>query len=210
MSATARRVLPEMSEPEGEATRVLDPSSKLLEERIVLVGTPLDDACASDVVAQLMHLEFAAPDRPIFLYINSPGGSFTAMTAVYDAVRFVRCEVATVCLGQAVSVAAVLLAAGTPGRRLALPGARIVLRQPALTEPVQGQPSDLVIRAQELTRARETVELLLARRTGQLAERIHQDMERDTVMDAEGALAYGLIDHISLPRRQHERPLPKG
>ncbi|MCK1797982.1 ATP-dependent Clp protease proteolytic subunit [Streptomyces sp. XM4193] len=200
--AQARHVLPEFTERTGDGTRTLDPYSKLLGERIIMLGTPVDDACASDVVAQLMYLEHAAPDRPISLYLNSPGGSFSAMTAVYDTLRYVTCEVETVCLGQAASVAAVLLAAGTPGRRLALPGARVVLSQPALAEPVQGQPSDLAIQAQELLRARETLQTLLSRHTGRSREQIGRDVERDTVLDAAGALEFGLVDRISVPRAQ--------
>ena len=202
----ARHVLPEFTERTPTGDHTLDPYSKLLAERVVMLGTPIDDACASDVIAQLTHLEYAAPDRPISVYLNSPGGSFTAMTALYDAMCFVRCEVETVCLGQAASVAAVLLAAGTPGRRLALPGARVVLRQPALAEAVRGQPSDLAIQARELTRERETLELLLARHTGRDREQVGRDIERDTVLDARGALAYGLVDQISVPRGQSHAP----
>ncbi|MBU7600886.1 ATP-dependent Clp protease proteolytic subunit [Streptomyces sp. P38-E01] len=201
-SAQARHVLPEFTERTADGTRTLDPYSKLLGERIILLGAPVDDACAGDVVAQLMYLEHAAPDRPISLYLNSPGGSFSAMTAVYDTLRYVHCEVETVCLGQAGSVAAVLLGAGTPGRRLALPGARVVLSQPALTEPIQGQPSDLAIQAQELLLARETLQTLLSRHTGRSREQIGRDVERDTVLDAAGALEFGLVDEISVPRAQ--------
>lgn len=199
---TGRYVFPELTERTSDGLRTLDPYSRLLRERIILLGTPLDDASAGDLVAQLMYLESAAPDQALSLYINSPGGSFTAMTAVYDTMRYVSCEVETVCLGQAASTAALLLAAGTPGRRLALPHARVLVHQPKLAEPVRGQPSDLEIHAQELLRHRDVVEQLLARHTGQPREQIGQDIERDTVFGAREALEYGLVDHLVLPREQ--------
>jgi ATP-dependent Clp protease protease subunit len=151
---SARHVLPEMTERTSSGLRTQDPYSKLLEERIVLLGTQVDDTAANDVMAQFMYLEHKEPDRDISLYVNSPGGSYSAMTAIYDTMRYVSCDVETICLGQAGATAAVLLAAGTPGKRLALPGARIVLHQPALAEPVEGQASDLAIRAEELLRTR--------------------------------------------------------
>ncbi|MEU1402961.1 ATP-dependent Clp protease proteolytic subunit [Streptomyces sp. NPDC005728] len=193
---SARHVLPEFTERTSTGHRTLDPYSKLFENRIVFLGTPLDDTAATDVITQFMHLEHAAPDRPVTLYLNSPGGSFSAMTAVYDTMRYVSCDVETYCLGQAASAAAVLLAAGTPGRRFILPGARVVLEQPALPEPAQGQPSDLVIQADELTRMRTLMEEMLARHTGRGVEQVHQDLERDLVLDAPGALAYGLVDGV--------------
>ncbi|MGW1071618.1 ATP-dependent Clp protease proteolytic subunit [Streptomyces sp. NPDC002537] len=198
----ARHVLPEFTERLGAVTRTSDPYSKLLSERIVFLGTPIDDACANDVIVQFMHLEHAAPDRDISLYINSPGGSVTAMTAIYDTMRFVGCDVETVCLGQAASSAAVLLAAGTPGKRLALPNARVVVHQPSLGGAVEGQVADLAIQATELLRTRDTLEEMLVRHTGQSAERIRRDIERDRVFDAEGALAYGLIDRLTESRKQ--------
>lgn len=198
---SGRHVLPEFTERTTSEQRTLDPYAKLLEERIVFLGTPVDDTSANDVMAQFMHLEYAAPDRDISLYINSPGGSFSAMTAVYDTMRYVSCEVETVCLGQAASVAAVLLAAGTPGKRSMLPGARLVLDQPALPEPAQGQPSDLEIQAREMVRMRERLEELLARHTGQEKERISRDIERDTVLDARQAVEYGLVDRVVQGRK---------
>lgn len=192
----ARHVLPEFTERTALGTRTLNPYSKLLGERIVFLGTPVDDTAANDLIAQFMYLEHDAPDRPVSLYINSPGGSFGAMTAVYDTMSFLSCEVETFCLGQAGGDAAVLLAAGTPGRRHALPGARVVVQQPELAEPVQGQPSDLEIEARELERMRETLTGILARHTGRSTGQITEDTERDLILDAEGALAYGLIDHI--------------
>lgn len=146
---SARHVLPEFTERTSFGHRTMDPYSKLLEERIVFLGTRIDDISANDVMAQFMYLEHKDPDRDIALYINSPGGSFSAMTALYDTIRYVTCDVETTCLGQAGSSAAVLLAAGTPGKRYALPGARMTIRQPSLPEPVQGQASDLAIQAEE-------------------------------------------------------------
>jgi ATP-dependent Clp protease protease subunit len=198
---SARYVLPEFTERTGFGHRAMDPYSKLLEERIVFLGTPIDDTAANDVMAQFMHLEYQAPDRDISLYINSPGGSFTAMSALYDTIRYVSCDVETVCLGQAGSSAAVLLAAGTPGKRYTLPGARVVIRQPALPEPVRGQADDLAIQAEELVRVRSRLEEMLVRHTGRSREQLSADIERDTILTAREALEYGLIDRIITDRR---------
>ncbi|WP_251092438.1 ATP-dependent Clp protease proteolytic subunit [Streptomyces sp. Caat 7-52] len=198
---SARHVLPEFTERTGSALRTLDPYAKLFEDRIVFLGTPVDNAAASDVTAQLMHLEHTAPDRDITLYINSPGGSFDAMAAVYDTMRYVSCDVATYCLGQAAASAALLLAAGAPGKRFMLPGARVLIEQPALPEPVRGRPSDLLIQAEELQRIRTTMEEMLVRHTGRTAGQVHEDLERDLVLDAPGALAYGLVDGVVPSRR---------
>ncbi|AOP48353.1 ATP-dependent Clp protease proteolytic subunit [Streptomyces lydicus] len=198
---TARYVLPEFTERTSQGTRTMDPYSKLLSERIVFLGTPIDDAAANDVMAQLIHLEHAAPERDISLYINSPGGSLTAMTAVYDTMRYVSCDVETVCLGQAASAAAVLLAAGTPGKRLALPGARVLIHQPSISEPIEGQATDLQIQAEELLRSRDMLEEMLARHTGQPRERIAADIERDKIFDAPAAQEYGLIDGLTRNRK---------
>ncbi|MGW2181077.1 ATP-dependent Clp protease proteolytic subunit [Streptomyces sp. NPDC001732] len=198
---TARHVLPEFTERTSSGTRTLDPYSRLLAERIVFLGTPVDDAAASDLIAQFMYLEHDAPDRPVSLYINSPGGSFGAMSAIYDTMEYLSCEVETYCLGQAGSCAAALLAAGAPGRRHALPGARVVVQQPALPEPVRGRPSDLEIEARELERVRGMLIDLLARHTGRDTGRIATDIERDLVLDAAGAKAYGLVDHITESRK---------
>ncbi|WP_406448061.1 ATP-dependent Clp protease proteolytic subunit [Streptomyces sp. NBC_00876] len=192
----ARYVLPEFTERTSQGTRTLDPYSKLLAERVVFLGTPVDATAANDLIAQFMYLEYDAPDRPVSLYINSPGGEFGAMTALYDTMAYLSCEVETFCLGQAGAGAAVLLAAGTPGRRHALPGARVVVQQPELAEPVRGQPSDLEIEAREVARMRDTLTGMLARHTGRSAGQITADTERDLILDAEGAKAYGLIDHI--------------
>ncbi|WP_459739925.1 ATP-dependent Clp protease proteolytic subunit [Streptomyces sp. E-15] len=198
---SARHVLPEFTERTGAAVRTLDPYARLFEDRIVFLGTPVDSAAASDVTAQLMYLEHAAPDRDIALYVNSPGGSFDAMAAIYDTMRYVSCDVATYCLGQAASSAAVLLAAGAPGKRFALPGARVVLEQPSLPEPVRGRPGDLAAQAEELVRVRATLEEMLVRHTGRTAARVHDDLERDLILDAPGALAYGLVDAVVPGRR---------
>ncbi|MFF7952294.1 ATP-dependent Clp protease proteolytic subunit [Streptomyces griseorubiginosus] len=198
---TARHVLPEFHERTSAGRKTMDPYSKLLEERIVFLGTPVDDISANDVMAQFMYLEHQAPDRDIALYINSPGGSFSAMSAIYDTMQYVSCDVGTTCLGQAGSSAAVLLAAGAPGKRSILPGARVVIHQPALTEPVRGQASDLAIQADELLRVRARLEGLLVRHTGRTPEQVSADIERDTILDAQGALDHGLVDAIVPGRR---------
>ncbi|MEU9336396.1 ATP-dependent Clp protease proteolytic subunit [Streptomyces sp. NPDC048290] len=193
---SARHVLPEFTERTGYGHRTLDPYGKLLEERIVFLGTPVDDIAANDVMAQFMHLEYQDPDRDISLYINSPGGSFSAMSAIYDTIHFVRCDVETICLGQAGAMAAVLLAAGTPGKRLTLPGARIVVHQPSLPEPIEGQTSDLAIQAAELSRVRDRLEEMLVRHTGRARHLVSADIERDKVLTAPQALEYGLVDRV--------------
>ncbi|MFJ8659464.1 ATP-dependent Clp protease proteolytic subunit [Streptomyces sp. NPDC093795] len=197
----ARHVLPEFTERTSYGTRTLDPYSRLLASRIVFLGTPIDETSANDVIAQLLYLDHAAPGQDISLYINSPGGSTTATTAVYDTMRSLHCDVETTCLGQAASTAALLLAAGTAGKRLMLPGARVTLRQPALDEPMQGQPSDLDLHARELLRLRALVAGAFAEHTGQPRERIDADLDRLTVLDAPAAVAYGLVDHVITSRR---------
>ncbi|CAL9585541.1 ATP-dependent Clp protease proteolytic subunit 2 [Streptomyces sp. enrichment culture] len=206
---TARHVLPEFIERTSFGQRTTDPYAKLLEERIVLLGTPIDEAAANDVIAQFMHLEHRAPDRDITLCVNSPGGSFEAMAAIYDTMRYVCCDVETTCLGQAGPPAAVLLAAGTPGKRSALPGARVVIRQPALAEPVRGRADDLAVRAGELTRVRSLLEEMLVRHTGRTRARVSADLEREKILDAQEALAYGLVDRI-VSGRKGVRPAPGG
>ena len=198
---SARYVLPEFTERTSSGSKTMDPYSKLLEERIVLLGTPIDDTAANDVMAQLMYLEHRNPDRDISLYVNSPGGSFSAMSAVYDTLRYITCDVETVCLGLAGSPAAVLLAAGTPGKRSALPGARVILRQPALPEPVEGRTSDLVVQAEELARTRTRLEEMLVRHTGRDPGQVSADLERDLILDAREAVEYGLVDRVVPGRR---------
>ncbi|WP_314616704.1 ClpP family protease [Streptomyces stackebrandtii] len=197
----ARYVLPEFTERTSFGTRTLDPYSKLLESRIVFLGTPVDETSANDAIAQFLYLDHAAPGQDISLYINSPGGSISAMTSIYDTMRSLSCDVETTCLGQAVSTAAVLLTAGTPGKRLILPGARVTLRQPTLDEPLQGQLSDLDLQASEMLRLRELVAGMLAEHTGQDRDRIDADIDRLTVLDAPAAVAYGLADHVVTSRR---------
>ncbi|MFH0517740.1 ATP-dependent Clp protease proteolytic subunit [Streptomyces sp. M41] len=206
---SARYVLPEFTERTSSGTKTQDPYSKLLEERIVFLGTRIDDISANDVMAQFMYLEHSNPDQDISLYINSPGGSFSAMSAIYDTMQFVACDVETICLGQAGSASAVLLAAGTPGKRFALPGARVVIHQPALPEPVQGQASDLAIQADELTRIRTRLEEMLAQHTGRSRAQVAADIERDKILDAQEALEYGLVDRI-IPSRKATLAPPTG
>lgn len=201
MTLDARRVLPGFSERAAGGTRTLDPYSKLFEGRIILLGTPLDATAANDVVAQLVQLEYAAPDQDVALYINSPGGPVDAMTAIYDAMRTVTCDVATTCVGRAASTAAVLLAAGAPGKRATLPSARVLLRQPELDEPSHGRPSDLDVRARELLRQRDLLTDLLARHTGRERDRVAADFDRTLVLDATGAREHGLVDHVVRTRR---------
>jgi ATP-dependent Clp protease protease subunit len=204
---TARHVLPEFHERTSYGQKTTDPYSKLLEERIVFLGTRIDDTAANDLMAQFMYLEHQDPDRDISLYINSPGGSFSAMSAIYDTMQYVSCDVETTCLGQAGSSAAVLLAAGSPGKRSVLPGARVVIHQPALTEPVRGQASDLAIQADELIRVRARLEEMLVRHTGRSPEQVGADIERDKILDAQGALDHGLADAI-VPSRKSSRIAP--
>jgi ATP-dependent Clp protease, protease subunit len=204
----ARYVLPEFTERTATGTRTVDPYSKLLSERIVFLGTQVDDTAATDLIAQFMYLEYAEPDRPVSLYINSPGGSFGAMAAIYDTMQYLTCDVETFCLGQAGSCAAALLAAGAPGRRHALPCARVVIQQPSLDGPVRGQPSDLEIEARELMRVREMLTAMLVRHTARSAQEISTDLERDTVLDATAAKAYGLVDHIMENRKPSQPPHP--
>src|SRR6478609_7507330 len=172
-----------------------DPYNKLFEERIIFLGVQIDDASANDVMAQLLTLESTDPDREIIMYINSPGGSFTSMTAIYDTMQFVRPHIQTVCLGQAASAAAVLLAAGSPGRRLALPNSRILIHQPA-TEGVYGQVSDLEIQANEIGRMRAALEEILSRHSNKTPEEVRRDIDRDKILTASEAKDYGLIDEV--------------
>ncbi|MFI8218950.1 ATP-dependent Clp protease proteolytic subunit [Streptomyces sp. NPDC085932] len=206
---SARHVLPGFTERTGAGPRTTDPYSELLEERIVFLGTPVDETSANDVMAQFMYLEHQDPDRDISLYINSPGGSFHAMTAIHDTMQYVSCDVETICLGQAGTEASVLLAAGTPGKRFTLTDARMVLRQPALPEPVRGRAGDLAVRAEELRRVRTLMEELLAHHTGRTREQVGEDLDRDRFLTAQDAVEYGLVDRI-MPDRKAVRPVPTG
>ncbi|WP_139983029.1 ClpP family protease [Nocardioides litoris] len=186
--------IPSVVERTSRGERAVDVFSRLLTDRIVYLGTPVDDGVANVVIAQLLHLESDAPDIPISLYLNSPGGDVTAVLAVYDTLQFVRCEVATTCVGQVGSSAALLLAAGTPGRRTLLPHARVVLDQPA--GGGQGTLPDLALQAKEIVRQRAEMESLLSRHTGVPVERLRADTDRDLVLTAPAAVAYGLADAV--------------
>ena len=201
-SAESRYVLPSFVERTSYGVKEMNPYNKLFEERIIFLGVQIDDASANDVIAQLIALESLDPDRDITMYINSPGGSVTSMMAIYDTMQFVQPELQTVCIGQAASGAAVLLAAGTKGKRLALPNARILLHQPA-TEGGYGQSSDLEIQAQEILRMRSAMEHIVAVHTGRTEEQVRGDIERDKFFTAEEAKEYGLVDEVlsSLKRK---------
>ncbi|QGU01470.1 ATP-dependent Clp protease proteolytic subunit 1 [Corynebacterium kalinowskii] len=192
---TSRYVLPQFVEQSAYGTKTTDPYNKLFEERIIFLANQVDDVTANDIMAQLLVLEGMDPDRDITMYINSPGGSFTSLMAIYDTMQYVRPDVSTVCLGQAASAAAVLLAAGAPGKRAALPNARILIHQPA-TGGVQGQVSDLEIQAREIERMRSLMETTLAHHTGRTAEQIRIDTDRDKILTAAEAVEYGLIDQV--------------
>jgi ATP-dependent Clp protease protease subunit len=200
---TGRYVLPSIIERDSRGEYAIDPYSKLLNDRIIFLGTPVDDTAANDVLAQLLYLDYNNPERDISLYINSPGGSITAMMAIYDTMQIVAADIQTVCLGQAASAAAVLMAAGAPGKRMMLPNARLLVHQPTM-EVNQGHTSDLEIQAREILRTRTAMEEILIAHTGQSPERIRADLERDTILTAAEALAYGFVDELTRPRKQRE------
>lgn len=187
--------IPQWEERTSYGVRRVDPYTKLFEDRIIFLGTPISDDIANAVMAQLLCLQSMDPDRKVSMYINSPGGSFTALTAIYDTMRYIKPEVETICLGQAASAAAVILSAGAKGKRLALPNSRILIHQPA-TEGSYGQSSDLEIQAKEILRIRSLMEQMLADNTGQPVEQISKDVERDKYLTAEEAKEYGIIDDI--------------
>jgi ATP-dependent Clp protease protease subunit len=196
-----RYILPSYVERTSYGIKETNPYNKLFEDRIIFLGVQIDDASANDVMAQLLTLESTEPDRDITLYINSPGGSFTAMTAIYDTMLYVRPDILTVCLGQAASAAAVLLAAGTPGKRLALPHSRIIIHQPA-TEGGYGQGSDIEIQAREIMRMRTQLEEMLARHSNQPIEKVRKDIDRDKILTADEAKEYGLVDNVLVSRKK--------
>lgn len=200
---SARYILPEFRERSANGERIHNPYTKLFEERIIFLGVQIDDASADDVMAQLLCLESMDPDRDISIYINSPGGSYTAMTAIYDTMQFVKPEIQTVCLGQAASAAAVLLAAGTAGKRYALPHARVLIHQP-YTEG-GGQGSDIEIQANEILRMRKEMEGILAHHTGRSAEQVERDIERDKILTADMAKDYGIVDQVIASRKTAPR-----
>jgi ATP-dependent Clp protease protease subunit len=192
--------IPSVVEKTHRGERAVDIYSRLLTDRIVYVGTEIDDGVANVVIAQLLHLESESPESPIDLYLNSPGGSVTAMLAIYDAMQFIRCEVGTTCVGQAASSAAVLLAAGAPGRRMVLPHARVVLHQPS--GGGQGTLPDLAVQAKEIARVRAEMERILSQHTGRTVEQVREDTDRDLVLSAADALAYGIVDVILDSRKK--------
>jgi len=205
MSPQSRYVLPSFVERTSYGIKEMNPYNKLFEERIIFLGVQIDDASANDVMAQLITLESIDPDRDITMYINSPGGSMTSMMAIYDTMQFVQPEIMTCCIGQAASAAAIILAAGAKGKRVALPNARILIHQPA-TEGGYGQSTDMEIQAREILRMRSSMEQILARHTGKDEEEVRRDIERDKFLTAEEAREYGLIDEVlNVIKRGSER-----
>jgi ATP-dependent Clp protease protease subunit len=199
--------MPYVVEQTSRGERTYDLYSRLLKDNIIFLQTPIDDTVASVICAQLIHLESENPDKDINIYINSPGGDITSLFAIYDTMQFIKNDIATICLGQAASAAAVLLAAGTKGKRLALPHSRVLLHQP-YGQVSYGQVTDLEIAAKEIMRMRELLEEILALHTGQSMERIHKDTDRDFVMEANEAIAYGIIDDVLSSRQAIDRTGP--
>ena len=197
---SSRYILPQFEERTPYGFKRQDPYTRLFEDRVIFLGVQVDDASADDVMAQLLVLEAQDPDRDITLYINSPGGSITALTAIYDTMQYIRPDIQTVCLGQAASAAAVLLAAGAPGKRLALPNARVLIHQPAASGDF-GQASDIEIQAAEVLRMRSWLEATLAFHTGRSEEQVKSDIERDKILTAAQAKDYGLIDQVLESRK---------
>lgn len=197
--AGASYTIPYVVEQSSRGERTFDIYSRLLKERIIFLGTPVDDGVANVVMAQLIHLESEDPDRDINIYINSPGGSFTALMAIYDTMQYIRPEIQTICMGQAASAAAVILASGTKGKRLALPHARILIHQPY--SQGEGQSSDIEIQAREILRMRKLLEALISQHSGRTEEQVRQDIERDKILTAEEAKEYGLIDEVITTRK---------
>jgi ATP-dependent Clp protease protease subunit len=193
--------IPQWEERTSYGFRRIDPYAKLFEERIIFLGTPISDDVANAVMAQLICLESMDPDRDIEIYINSPGGSFTAMTTIYDTMQFIKPDVRTVCMGQAASAAAILLAAGAPGKRLAVPNARVLIHQPAYSEAITGQASDLEIHAQEIQRMRALMEEMIAKHSGRPIEQVHADVERDKILTTQEAIDYGIVDAFTTSRK---------
>jgi ATP-dependent Clp protease protease subunit len=200
-------LIPTVVETTNRGERHYDIYSRLLSEHIVFLGTPIDEAVADLIVAELLYLESEDPDRDISLYINSPGGSITAGLAIYDTMQFVRPDIVTICLGQAASMAAIILAAGAPGKRFSLPNARIAIHQPSI-EGIEGQATDINIQAKEMLRIRSVLSNILAEVTGQSFERIDRDVERDFIMSPTQALEYGLMDRILTYRDENRERGP--
>ena len=198
---SSRYILPNFEERTSYGMKRMDPYTKLFEDRIIFLGVQVDDASADDIIAQLLVLESMEPERDILMYINSPGGSFTAMTAIYDTMQYIRPDIQTFVIGQAASAAAVLLAAGAPGKRFALPNSRILIHQPALAGGEYGQASDIEIQANEVLRMREWLEETWAKHSGKSPEEVRKDIERDKILGADEAKEYGLIDQVLTPRK---------
>ncbi|WP_040165365.1 ATP-dependent Clp protease proteolytic subunit [Microbacterium gorillae] len=202
MMPQSRYILPQYEERTAYGYKRQDPYNKLFEDRVIFLGVQVDDASADDVMAQLLVLESQDADRDIIMYINSPGGSFTAMTAIYDTMQYVAPDIQTVVLGQAASAASVILAGGTPGKRLALPNARVLMHQPAVGEAGHGQASDIEIQAAEILRMRTWLEETMAKHTGRTVEQINKDIDRDKILSAQEALEYGLVDQVLTSRKR--------
>jgi ATP-dependent Clp protease protease subunit len=201
LNPQGRYILPSFTERTSYGYREQNPYNKLFEDRIIFLGVQVDDASADDIMAQLLVLESQDPDRDITMYINSPGGSFTAMTAIYDTMQYIRPQIQTVVLGQAASAAAVLLAAGAPGKRLALPNSRVLIHQPSAGESGRGQASDIEIQAKEIARLREWLEETLSKHSNKTADEVRKDIDRDKILTAPEALEYGLIDQVLSSRK---------
>ncbi|MFE6733286.1 ATP-dependent Clp protease proteolytic subunit [Microbacterium sp. NPDC057650] len=199
---SSRYVLPQFEERTAYGFKRQDPYNKLFEDRVIFLGVQVDDASADDVMAQLLVLESQDSERDITMYINSPGGSFTAMTAIYDTMQYVAPQIQTVVLGQAASAASVLLAAGAPGKRLALPNARVLMHQPAMGEAGQGQASDIEIQAAEILRMRTWLEETMAKHTGQEVSKVNRDIDRDNILSAAQAKEYGIVDQVLTSRKR--------
>ncbi|MCM3780977.1 MULTISPECIES: ATP-dependent Clp protease proteolytic subunit [Microbacterium] len=199
---SSRYVLPQFEERTAYGFKRQDPYNKLFEDRVIFLGVQVDDASADDVMAQLLVLESQDAERDITMYINSPGGSFTAMTAIYDTMQYVAPQIQTVVLGQAASAASVLLAAGAPGKRLALPNARVLMHQPAMGEAGHGQASDIEIQAAEILRMRTWLEETMARHTGKPVEQVNRDIDRDKILSAAEAHEYGIVDQVLSSRKR--------
>jgi ATP-dependent Clp protease protease subunit len=200
MSVDPRLVVPYVIEQSPRGERSMDIYSRLLNDRIVFLGTPVDDQVANAIIAQLLHLDSEDPEQDINVYINSPGGSVTAGLAIYDTMRFVNADVATTALGMAASISAVLLAAGTKGKRNVLPNTRVLLHQRWVQGGPGGQASDVEIQARELVRTKRRMNEILAEATGQPFEKIERDTDRDYIMGAEEAVEYGVVDRVVSPR----------
>jgi ATP-dependent Clp protease, protease subunit len=202
-SSPTNYLVPTVIEQTNRGERAFDIYSRLLQQRIIFLGTPVNDEIANVVMAQLLHLESEDPDKDIALYINSPGGSITALFAIYDTMEYIKNDVSTICMGQAASAAAVLLAAGTPGKRFALPHSRVLLHQPS--GEAGGQSIDIEIQAREILRMRDLLNVILAEKTGKTPEQIDLDTDRDFILDADEAKAYGIVDEIIASRKAQER-----